>query len=130
MILFELVPFELLRVIWWFLMGVMLIAFAITDGFDMGTGVLLPFVTRSDVERRVVINTVGPVWEGNQVWFILGGGSIFAAWPPLYAISFSGFYLAMFLILMAMACLTWRMLWIRTVTVLLMSRIRTTMVTA
>ncbi len=102
MILYELVSFEFLRVIWWFLMGVMLIAFAITDGFDMGTGVLLPFVTRSDVERRVVINTVGPVWEGNQVWFILGGGSIFAAWPPLYAISFSGFYLAMFLILMAM----------------------------
>lgn len=102
MILYELVPFEFLRVIWWFLMGAMLIAFAITDGFDMGTGVLLPLVARTDLERRVIINTVGPVWEGNQVWFILGGGSIFAAWPPLYAISFSGFYLGMFLILMAM----------------------------
>ncbi|WP_374636408.1 cytochrome d ubiquinol oxidase subunit II [Paracoccus sp. (in: a-proteobacteria)] len=102
MILFELVPFEVLRVIWWLLMGVMLIAFAATDGFDMGTGILLPFVARTDVERRVVINTVGPVWEGNQVWFVLGGGAIFAAWPPLYAISFSGFYMAMFLILMAL----------------------------
>ncbi|WP_199260955.1 cytochrome d ubiquinol oxidase subunit II [Paracoccus binzhouensis] len=102
MILFELIPFEVLRLIWWVLLGVLLIAFALTDGFDMGTGALLPFVARSDAERRVVINTVGPVWEGNQVWFILGGGAIFAAWPPLYAVSFSGFYLAMFLILAAL----------------------------
>ncbi|MAY62031.1 MAG: cytochrome d ubiquinol oxidase subunit II [Rhizobiales bacterium] len=102
MILFEFVSFELLRVVWWLLLGVLLIAFAMTDGFDMGTGALLPFVARTDVERRVVINTVGPVWEGNQVWFILGGGSIFAAWPPLYAVSFSGFYLAMFTILAAL----------------------------
>ncbi|MFO7770091.1 MAG: cytochrome d ubiquinol oxidase subunit II, partial [Roseovarius gahaiensis] len=65
-------------------------------------GALLPFVAKTDVERRVVINTVGPVWEGNQVWFILGGGAIFAAWPPLYAVSFSGFYLAMFVILAAL----------------------------
>ena len=63
---------------------------------------LLPFVGRNDVERRVVINTVGPVWEGNQVWFILGGGAIFAAWPTLYAASFSGFYLAMLLVLAAL----------------------------
>ncbi len=69
------------------------------DGFDLGTAALLPFVARTDVERRVAINTVGPVWEGNQVWFILGGGAIFAAWPALYAASFSGFYLAMFLVL-------------------------------
>ncbi|WJS84766.1 cytochrome d ubiquinol oxidase subunit II [Paracoccus sp. TOH] len=102
MILFELIPFEVLRLIWWVLLGVLLIAFALTDGFDMGTGALLPFVARTDAERRVVINTVGPVWEGNQVWFILGGGAIFAAWPPLYAVSFSGFYLAMFLILAAL----------------------------
>ena len=102
MILYELVPFECLRVIWWFLIGEMLIAFAVLDGFDMGVGVLLPFVARDDLERRVVINTIGPVWEGNQVWFVLGGGSIFAAWPPLYAISFSGFYMAMFLLLMAL----------------------------
>ena len=69
------------------------------DGFDLGTAALLPFVARNDIERRVAINTVGPVWEGNQVWFILGGGAIFAAWPALYAASFSGFYLAMFLVL-------------------------------
>src|SRR5271170_3118692 len=91
--------YEVLRLIWWALLGVLLIGFAVMDGFDLGTGMLLPFVARSDVERRVVINTVGPVWEGNQVWFILGGGAIFAAWPALYAASFSGFYLAMLLVL-------------------------------
>ena len=102
MILFELVDFDLLRVIWWVLLGVLLIGFALTDGFDMGVGALLPFVAKTDIERRVAINTVGPVWEGNQVWFILGGGAIFAAWPPLYAVSFSGFYLAMFTVLAAL----------------------------
>jgi cytochrome d ubiquinol oxidase subunit II len=88
-----------LRVIWWALLGVLLIGFAVTDGFDMGAAALMPLVAKTDDERRVVINTVGPVWEGNQVWFILGGGAIFAAWPALYALSFSGFYLAMFLVL-------------------------------
>jgi len=102
MILHELIDYDILRVIWWALLGVLLIGFALTDGFDMGVGALLPFVAKTDVERRVVINTVGPVWEGNQVWFILGGGAIFAAWPPLYAVSFSGFYLAMFVILAAL----------------------------
>ena len=91
--------YEILRIIWWALLGILLIGFAIMDGFDLGTAALLPFVARNDVERRVTINTVGPVWEGNQVWFILGGGAIFAAWPALYAASFSGFYLAMFLVL-------------------------------
>ncbi|HEY0265496.1 MAG TPA: cytochrome d ubiquinol oxidase subunit II [Rhizomicrobium sp.] len=91
--------YETLRVIWWALLGVLLIGFAVMDGFDLGSAALLPFVARTDTERRIVINTVGPVWEGNQVWFILGGGSIFAAWPALYAASFSGFYLAMFLVL-------------------------------
>lgn len=91
-----------LRILWWGLLGFLLIAFAATDGFDMGVGALLPFVARTDGERRVAINTVGAVWEGNQVWFILGGGSIFAAWPALYALSFSGFYLAMFLVLAAL----------------------------
>lgn len=102
MILHEFLSFELLRVIWWLLLGVLLIGFALTDGFDLGVGALLPFVGRTDTERRVAINTVGPVWEGNQVWFILGGGAIFAAWPPLYAVSFSGFYLAMFAVLAAL----------------------------
>src|ERR1700677_2701772 len=91
--------YEILRLIWWALLGVLLIGFAVMDGFDLGTAALLPFVARTDIERRVMINTVGPVWEGNQVWFILGGGAIFAAWPILYAASFSGFYLAMFLVL-------------------------------
>jgi cytochrome d ubiquinol oxidase subunit II len=102
MILHDLLSYETLRLIWWALIGVLLIGFALTDGFDMGVGVLLPFVGKTDIERRVAINTVGPVWEGNQVWFILGGGAIFAAWPPLYAVSFSGFYLAMWLVLAAL----------------------------
>ena len=94
--------FETLKVIWWLLLGVLLIGFAIMDGFDLGVGMLLPFIARTDTERRVVINTIGPVWEGNQVWLILGGGAIFAAWPALYAASFSGFYLAMLLVLAAL----------------------------
>jgi cytochrome bd ubiquinol oxidase subunit II len=94
--------YETLRLIWWALLGILLIGLAVMDGFDLGTAILLPFVGRTDLERRVVINTVGPVWEGNQVWLILGGGAIFAAWPPLYATAFSGFYLAMFLLLAAL----------------------------
>ena len=94
--------YETLRVIWWALLGILLIGFAVTDGFDLGVGSLLPFVARTDAERRLAINTIGPVWEGNQVWLVLGGGAIFAAWPPLYAVAFSGFYLAMFLVLCAL----------------------------
>jgi cytochrome d ubiquinol oxidase subunit II len=63
--------YETLRIIWWVLLGVLLMGFAVTDGFDMGVGALLPFVAKTDIERRVAINTIGPVWEGNQVWFIL-----------------------------------------------------------
>ena len=99
---FILLDYTTLRVIWWLLLGVLLIGFAVMDGFDLGVGALLPFVAKTDEERRLVINTIGPVWEGNQVWLVLGGGAIFAAWPPLYAVSFSGFYLAMFLILFAL----------------------------
>jgi cytochrome d ubiquinol oxidase subunit II len=94
--------YEFLRLLWWALLGVLLIGIAVMDGFDMGSAILLPIVGRTDMERRVVINTVGPVWEGNQVWLILGGGAIFAAWPPLYAVAFSGFYLAMLLLLCAL----------------------------
>jgi cytochrome d ubiquinol oxidase subunit II len=93
------VDYEILRVIWWLFLGVLLIGFAIMDGFDLGVATLLPFVARTDTERRVAINTIGPVWDGNQVWLILGGGAIFAAFPPIYAASFSGFYIAMFLVL-------------------------------
>jgi len=91
--------YETLRLLWWALLGILLIGIAVMDGFDMGAAILLPIIGHSDVERRVIINTVGPVWEGNQVWLILGAGAIFAAWPPLYAVAFSGFYLAMFLLL-------------------------------
>src|SRR3954470_10573270 len=91
--------YESLRLIWWALLGILLIGVAVMDGFDLGAAILLPFVGRTDEERRIVINTIGPVWEGNQVWLILGLGAIFAAWPPLYAVAFSGFYLAMFLVL-------------------------------
>ena len=93
------VDYEILRVIWWLFLGVLLIGFAIMDGFDLGVATLLPFVARTETERRVAINTIGPVWDGNQVWLITGGGAIFAAFPPIYAASFSGFYIAMFLVL-------------------------------
>src|ERR1019366_1707318 len=94
--------YESLRVIWWLLLGALLTGFSVLDGFDLGAAMLLPFVARTDKERRLVLNTIGPVWEGNQVWLILGGGAIFAAWPMLYAVAFSGFYLAMFLALAAL----------------------------
>ena len=91
--------YEILRLIWWLFLGVLLIGFAIMDGFDLGVAMLLPYLARKDIERRVMINAIGPFWEGNQVWLILGGGAVFAAWPPVYAASFSGFYIAMFLVL-------------------------------
>ena len=94
--------YSTLKIIWWLLVGVLLLGFAIMDGHDMGVGTLLPFVGKSDLERRVVINTVGPHWDGNQVWFITGGGAIFAAWPVVYATAFSGFYWAMLVVLWAL----------------------------
>jgi len=94
--------YSTLKIIWWLLVGVLLVGFAIMDGHDMGVGTLLPFVGRSDLERRVVINTVGAHWEGNQVWFITGGGALFAAWPLVYAAAFSGFYWAMLAVLWAL----------------------------
>ena len=94
--------YETLRVIWWLILGVLLIGFAIMDGFDLGLGASFTFLGRTDAERRALLSSVEPVWEGNQVWFVLGGGSAFAAWPILYATSFSGLYLAMFLVLVAL----------------------------
>jgi cytochrome d ubiquinol oxidase subunit II len=94
--------YETLRLIWWLLVGVLLIGFAVMDGHDMGVGTLLPFAGRSDVERRVIINTVGPHWDGNQVWFITAGGAVFAAWPLVYATAFSGFYWALLAVLWAL----------------------------
>ncbi|HKB60384.1 MAG TPA: cytochrome d ubiquinol oxidase subunit II [Gallionellaceae bacterium] len=91
--------YETLKIIWWVLVGALLLGFAIMDGHDMGVGTLLPFAGKTDVERRIMINTVGPHWDGNQVWFITAGGAIFAAWPLVYATAFSGFYWAMLAVL-------------------------------
>lgn len=91
-----------LKVIWWGFVGVLLIGFALTDGFDFGVGMLLPFIGRNDTERRIVINAIGPTWEGNQTWFITAGGALFAAWPLVYAAAFSGFYIALMLLLFSL----------------------------
>lgn len=91
-----------LRVIWWLLVGVVLMGFVITDGFDFGAAALLPLVAKSEMEKRIVLNAIGPFWEGNQVWIILGGGALFAAWPFVYSVSFSGFYLLILLLLLTM----------------------------
>jgi cytochrome bd ubiquinol oxidase subunit II len=93
---------ETLRVIWWVLLGVLFMGFAVMDGFDLGAALLFPLVTRNDAERRIVLNTIGPIWEGNQVWIILGAGAIFAAWPLVYAVAFSGAYFAVLLLLLTM----------------------------
>ncbi|HEV2229343.1 MAG TPA: cytochrome d ubiquinol oxidase subunit II [Steroidobacteraceae bacterium] len=94
--------YETLRLIWWLILGALLIGFALTDGFDLGVGAIFRFIGRTDEERRALLASIEPVWEGNQVWFILGGGAVFAAWPVLYAASFSGLYLAMFVLLVAL----------------------------
>ena len=91
-----------LKIIWWVFVGVLLIGFALMGGFDLGIGTLLPFIARTDAQRRVTINAIGPTWEGNQVWLITAGGALFAAWPRVYAAAFSGFYWAMLLVLFAL----------------------------
>ncbi|MGP0174510.1 cytochrome d ubiquinol oxidase subunit II [Pseudomonas sp. NCHU5208] len=96
--------YETLKLVWWVLIGVLLIGFALTDGFDMGAMALMPFVGKTDNERRVAINTIAPHWDGNQVWFITAGGALFAAWPMVYAVAFSGLYWAMLLVLFALFC--------------------------
>lgn len=94
--------YETLRIIWWLIIGVLLIGFSIMDGQDMGVGTLLPFLGKTDTERRCMINAVAPHWDGNQVWLLTGGGAIFAAWPLMYATAFSGFYWAMLLVLLTL----------------------------
>lgn len=91
-----------LTVIWFVLVGVLFTGFFFLEGFDYGVGMLLPFLGKNDVERRVIINSIGPVWDGNEVWMITAGGALFAAFPHVYATMFSGFYLALFLMLMAL----------------------------
>ncbi|QUJ68434.1 cytochrome d ubiquinol oxidase subunit II [Photobacterium sp. GJ3] len=94
--------YEVLRLIWWLLIGVLCIGFAVTDGFDMGVGVLTNVIGKTDTERRIMINSIAPHWDGNQVWLITAGGALFAAWPLVYATAFSGFYLAMVITLAAL----------------------------
>ena len=96
------IEYELLKIIWWVLVGVLLIGFALTDGFDMGSMAIMPFVGKNDDERRAAINTIAPHWDGNQVWFITAGGALFAAWPMVYATAFSGMYWALLLVLFAL----------------------------
>jgi cytochrome d ubiquinol oxidase subunit II len=98
----EFLNYEFLKLTWWAFIGVLLIGFAVMDGFDMGVAAWLPFLGKTDDERRVIINTVGPVWEGNQTWLITAGGAIFAAWPLVYAAAFSGMYIALLLVLFAL----------------------------
>ena len=97
-----LLDYESLKLVWWALIVVLWIGFALTDGFDFGIGALLPFVGKTDVERRVMINTIAPHWDGNQVWLILAAGALFAAWPLVYGAAFSGFYFAMLIVLFAL----------------------------
>jgi len=94
--------YETYKVIWWCFVAVLLLGFALTDGFDFGVGMSLPFLGKDDTERRVIINTIGPTWEGNQTWFIAAGGTLFAAWPLVYAAAFSGLYIALIVALFAL----------------------------
>lgn len=91
-----------LEQLWFGLITVLWLGYFFLEGFDFGVGTLLPFVSRDDVDRRVVINTIGPVWDGNEVWLITAGGATFAAFPLWYATLFSGFYLALFVMLAAL----------------------------
>lgn len=88
--------------LWFILITVLFVGFFFLEGFDFGVGMLLPFLGKKDIERRVIINTIGPVWDGNEVWLITAGGAMFAAFPHWYATLFSGFYMALFLMLLAL----------------------------
>lgn len=94
--------YETLRIIWWALIGILMIGFVLTDGFDMGVGMLLRTIGKTNEERRVMINAMGPHWDGNQVWLVTAAGALFAAWPNVYAAAFSGFYFAMLIVLFAL----------------------------
>ena len=91
-----------LQTLWFILITVLFSGFFFFEGFDFGVGILLPFISKADQERRIVINAIGPVWDGNEVWLLTAGGAMFAAFPNWYATMFSGFYLALFLILVAL----------------------------
>src|SRR6476469_8722969 len=85
--------------IWFWLVAIMITAYVVLDGFDLGAGVLHLFIAKTDQERRVVIRTIGPVWDGNEVWLLAGGGTLYFAFPLLYASGFSGFYLPLMIVL-------------------------------
>ena len=94
--------YETLQLIWFLLLGVLLTGYAVLDGFDLGVGILHPFVPKTDHERRISMNSIGPLWDGNEVWLVTFGGALFAAFPHAYATVFSGFYLAFMLLLFAL----------------------------
>jgi len=93
---------EALQQIWYILIGVLIVGYAILDGFDLGVGVLSPWVAKNEKERRALLNAIGPFWDGNEVWLLTAGGALFAAFPDAYATVFSGFYLALMLVLFAL----------------------------
>src|SRR5512135_3773742 len=88
-----------LQVLWFILIAILWIGFYFLEGFDFGVGMLLPFLGKKDEERRAIINSIGATWDGNEVWLLTAGGATFAAFPQWYATMFSGFYLALFLLL-------------------------------
>src|SRR5271169_6435254 len=85
--------------IWFWLVALMLVAYVVLDGFDLGVGILHLFVARTEEERKLTLRSIGPVWDGNEVWLLAGGGTLYFAFPALYASSFSGFYLALMIVL-------------------------------
>lgn len=91
-----------LKLVWWVFVGIIIVTFALTDGWDMGIGMLSPMLGKTDEERRVILRSIEPNWEGNQTWFVIAGGVIFAAWPLVYAAAFSGLYVALLLVLFAL----------------------------
>ena len=94
--------YGVMKIVWWLLLGVLLCGIGVMVGMDMGIGASLTYLGRKDGERRSILNMIGPHWDGNQVWFILGGGAVFAAWPTIYATAFSGLYIVMLVLLWSM----------------------------
>src|SRR3990172_9877225 len=91
-----------LNIVWFILVGALFTGYVILDGFDLGVGALHLFAAKSDEDRRIFLNAIGPVWDGNEVWLVTGGGALFAAFPDVYATVFSGFYLAFMALLCAL----------------------------
>src|SRR5579875_4032528 len=119
-----------LQVLWFILIGILWTGYFVLEGFDFGVGMLVRALGRDDVERRMIIHTIGPVWDGNEVWLLTAGGATFAAFPVWYATAFRGFYLALFAILLALIIrgvafefrhqrdsATWRAWWDRAIVV-------------